>query len=492
MAYNLNTFLKPLSSTDRLIQIIDSAGLVKYSINPFTVKNTFARGNVVYISLNSDREILLDFRNQTEARQALDLLQIQLDSLRNKTPNYIDRIVEEYIHGIGLSYSNGDLYLNANLIPSITGTYTIGNFENVWKSISTTGSLYIGGLTLSTSDGTIILQTINLGTPENPYILSYDGGTLLINGSQSLVLGTFSGGGFGSTGPQGDQGYQGPQGLQGDSGPQGTQGDQGSQGNDGNQGPQGEQGPQGDFGSQGVQGDQGDPGAQGPQGIQGPKGDQGDPGAQGPQGIQGLKGDQGDPGAQGPQGIQGPKGDQGDPGAQGPQGIPGADSSTVLFKSITPTIITGKTLETSIYAIPLPTDGFDYMLKVYSQAQISTFAGLSISHRLRVGSYASPIDGFSGANSIGQQTLLAVNGISSANQFPIMRNGFIFKGGASGSIYGISVASNIVDDVNSLASFSTLASKDFTIQHYLYVSFNPSNAGAIITHNQILVTLIKT
>ena len=474
MAYNLNTFLKPLSSTDRLIQIIDSAGLVKYSINPFTVKNTFARGNVVYISLNSDREILLDFRNQTEARQALDLLQIQLDSLRNKTPNYIDRIVEEYIHGIGLSYSNGDLYLNANLIPSITGTYTIGNFENVWKSISTTGSLYIGGLTLSTSDGTIILQTINLGTPENPYILSYDGGTLLINGSQSLVLGTFSGGGFGSTGPQGDQGYQGPQGLQGDSGPQGTQGDQGSQGNDGNQGPQGEQGPQGDFGSQGVQGDQGDPGAQGPQGIQGPKGDQGDPGAQGPQGI------------------QGPKGDQGDPGAQGPQGIPGADSSTVLFKSITPTIITGKTLETSIYAIPLPTDGFDYMLKVYSQAQISTFAGLSISHRLRVGSYASPIDGFSGANSIGQQTLLAVNGISSANQFPIMRNGFIFKGGASGSIYGISVASNIVDDVNSLASFSTLASKDFTIQHYLYVSFNPSNAGAIITHNQILVTLIKT
>jgi len=474
MTYNLNTFLKPLSSTDRLIQIIDSAGLVKYSINPFTVKNTFARGNVVYISLNSDREILLDFRNQTEARQALDLLQIQLDSLRNKTPNYIDRIVEEYIHGIGLSYSNGDLYLNANLIPSITGTYTIGNFENVWKGISTTGSLYIGGLTLSTSDGTIILQTINLGTPENPYILSYDGGTLLINGSQSLVLGTFSGGGFGSTGPQGDQGYQGPQGLQGDSGPQGTQGDQGSQGNDGNQGPQGEQGPQGDFGSQGVQGDQGDPGAQGPQGIQGPKGDQGDPGAQGPQGI------------------QGPKGDQGDPGAQGPQGIPGADSSTVLFKSITPTIITGKTLETSIYAIPLPTDGFDYMLKVYSQAQISTFAGLGISHRLRVGSYASPIDGFSGANSIGQQTLLAVNGISSANQFPIMRNGFIFKGGASGSIYGISAASNIVDDANSLASFSTLASKDFTIQHYLYVSFNPSNAGAIITHNQILVTLIKT
>ena len=30
---------------------------------------------------------------------------------------------------------------------------------------------------------------------------------------------------------------------------------------------------------------------------------------------------------------------------------------SVLFKSITPTIITGKTVENSIYSIPLPTDG---------------------------------------------------------------------------------------------------------------------------------------
>ena len=168
-----------------------------------------------------------------------------------------------------------------------------------------------------------------------------------------------------------------------------------------------------------------------------------------------------------------------------------SEVATVLFKSITQTIVTGKTSETSIYSIPLPMDGFDYMLKVYSQAQISTFAGLAISHRLRVGSYASPIDGASGANSIGQQTLIAVNALSSAIQFPITRNGFIFKGGASGSIYGISTASNIVDDANSTGLFSTLTTKDFTTQHYLYVSFNPSNVGAVVQHNQILITLIK-
>lgn len=167
-----------------------------------------------------------------------------------------------------------------------------------------------------------------------------------------------------------------------------------------------------------------------------------------------------------------------------------SEVATVIFKSITQTIVTGKTAETSIYAIPLPTDGFDYMLKVYSQAQVSTFAGAAITHRLRVGSYASPIDGITGANSIGLQTVIATNGVGGATQFPVTRN-FIFKGGASGSIYGISIFSNIPDDGNSLAVFSTLATKDFTTQHYLYVTFNPSNVGAIVTHSQILVTLIK-
>ena len=167
-----------------------------------------------------------------------------------------------------------------------------------------------------------------------------------------------------------------------------------------------------------------------------------------------------------------------------------SEVATVLFKSITQTIITGKTVETSIYAIPLPTDGLNYMLKVYSQAQVSTLAGLGITHRLRVGSYASPIDGITGANSIGLQTTIATNAVGGANQFPVTRN-FIWRGGVSGSIYGISISSNIPDDGNSLGVFSTLATKDFTTQHYLYVTFNPSNIGAVVTHNQILVTLIK-
>ena len=168
-----------------------------------------------------------------------------------------------------------------------------------------------------------------------------------------------------------------------------------------------------------------------------------------------------------------------------------SDVAIVLFKSITQTIVTGKTAETSIYSIPLPTDGFDYMIRVYSQAQISTYAGIgNLNHRLRVGSYSSVIDGSVGANSIGQQTVIAINGLPGANQFPITRN-FKFVGGASGYIYGSSASVFTGNDSTSTTPFSLLTSKDFTTQHYLYVSFNPSNVGAIVTHNQILVTLIK-
>lgn len=167
-----------------------------------------------------------------------------------------------------------------------------------------------------------------------------------------------------------------------------------------------------------------------------------------------------------------------------------SEVATVLFKSITQTIVTGKTAETCIYAIPLPRDGFNYMINVYSQAQVTTFLGAAITQRFRVGSFASPIDGVTGTNSIGLQTLLAINGVASPNQNPLKRN-FTLYGGASGSIYGLVTSSNISDDANTLVSFTSLASKDFTVQNYLYVTFNPSNTGAVIVHGSILVTAIK-
>ena len=166
------------------------------------------------------------------------------------------------------------------------------------------------------------------------------------------------------------------------------------------------------------------------------------------------------------------------------------DVETILFKSTTQTIITGKTLETAIYSIPLPIDGSNYIILIKSQAQLTTLVGPQPTHRLRVGIYNNPIDGVTGVNAIGNQTLLAQNIMSSVgNSYPITRK-YSFYGGSSGSIFGIATNSLPTDEVNAI-SYITLASKDFTTQHYLYLSFNPSNVGAIVTHNQILVTAIK-
>ena len=167
-----------------------------------------------------------------------------------------------------------------------------------------------------------------------------------------------------------------------------------------------------------------------------------------------------------------------------------SDVAIVLFKSITQTIITGKTAETSIYSIPLPTDGSDYIIQVYSQAQIGSILAGGVNHLLRVGTYPSPIDGATGANSIGVQTPIAVNAPTANSGFGIDRT-FIFKGGASGSIVGLALIAPILTDKYSTLQFITLASKDFTTQHYLYVAFITTNVGHIITHNQILVTAIK-
>jgi hypothetical protein len=167
-----------------------------------------------------------------------------------------------------------------------------------------------------------------------------------------------------------------------------------------------------------------------------------------------------------------------------------SDVAIVLFKSITQTIVTGKTLETAIYAIPLPTDGSDYIIQVYSQAQIGSILAGGVNHLLRVGTYPSPIDGLTGANSIGVQTPIAVNAPIANSGFGIDRT-FIFKGGASGSIVGLAPSANILTDKYSTLQFITLASKDFTTQHYLYVAFRTTHVGHIITHNVILVTAIK-
>ena len=167
-----------------------------------------------------------------------------------------------------------------------------------------------------------------------------------------------------------------------------------------------------------------------------------------------------------------------------------SDVEIILFKTITPTVVTGKTVETCIYSIPLPMDGNNYKMEIYSQSQVSPYSAGICSHRFRVGTYLAPIDGAVGANSIGMQTGLGANGANGMQQMPLTRR-MSYKGGNSGTIWALAAGSNIADDATSTAVFATLKSADFTTQHYLYVSLSSNNASNVMVNSIVTVKLIK-
>ena len=81
MVYKWDSFLKPLADGDTVIQILDNNGLVKYSIDPFSVINTFINNNIVKVNIKGD-VILLNFSTEYEAKMALPILQEQKDLLK--------------------------------------------------------------------------------------------------------------------------------------------------------------------------------------------------------------------------------------------------------------------------------------------------------------------------------------------------------------------------------------------------------------------------
>jgi len=97
MSYNYQNFLRPIFENSRNIQILDSNGVIKYTINPFFIINTMVSNNVLKINLKNDKIILLDFNNSTEAKSAIAQLQLQIDNLTQKTPISIDKNIENYI-----------------------------------------------------------------------------------------------------------------------------------------------------------------------------------------------------------------------------------------------------------------------------------------------------------------------------------------------------------------------------------------------------------
>ena len=95
MNFSFDKFLKPLTSSDKNIKIYDNNNVVKYIINPFNVKTLNISNNLIYIHLESGRNITLDFATQNETKQAVQKLQLYVDTLKNSlVPYYIQHAVE--------------------------------------------------------------------------------------------------------------------------------------------------------------------------------------------------------------------------------------------------------------------------------------------------------------------------------------------------------------------------------------------------------------
>jgi hypothetical protein len=97
MSYNYNNFLRQISPGDRNIQVLDSAGVVKYTINPFSIINVMVSNNLVKINLKNDKIIILDFYSAVQAKSAIVQLQGHIDTLAQKVPFLIDKNIENYI-----------------------------------------------------------------------------------------------------------------------------------------------------------------------------------------------------------------------------------------------------------------------------------------------------------------------------------------------------------------------------------------------------------
>lgn len=97
MSYSYDKFLRPITTTDKNIQIIDNTGIVKYTINPFSIVNVMISNNLLKINMKQSRTILINFSSTNEAKLAISKLQEQIDILTEKTPLFIDKQIANYV-----------------------------------------------------------------------------------------------------------------------------------------------------------------------------------------------------------------------------------------------------------------------------------------------------------------------------------------------------------------------------------------------------------
>lgn len=135
MIFSWDKFLRPLSGTDTNIQIMNNAGVVTQTINPFAILNLLIHNNTVRVGIKSGQLIIIPFSTQNEAKLALPRLKIAVDLLQKKRPIFIDNQIKNFVKS-----ETTDFFYQEE-IPIGTFTETI-NVGSLWYDLEV-GLLYI-------------------------------------------------------------------------------------------------------------------------------------------------------------------------------------------------------------------------------------------------------------------------------------------------------------------------------------------------------------
>lgn len=119
MSYSWDKFLKPLSTTDTNIQILDNSGVATHTINPYAIVNVLINNNIVRISLKSGKVILIPFSTINESKLALPRIKQAIDVLNRRAPIFVDNELKNYVSSVA------SVFFYQETIPTGTGTDAI-------------------------------------------------------------------------------------------------------------------------------------------------------------------------------------------------------------------------------------------------------------------------------------------------------------------------------------------------------------------------------
>jgi hypothetical protein len=142
--YTYDTFLNQYNDTDSNLQIVDTDGVIKFTINPYSILTTMISNNLLTFKIKSGRLISIPFSTMNESKIALISAEERIQLLINKTPNFIDKQIENFIYTSGGSGATGSTGSTGPTGPSGTGVSIITVSKSELDTLILSDMLVVG------------------------------------------------------------------------------------------------------------------------------------------------------------------------------------------------------------------------------------------------------------------------------------------------------------------------------------------------------------